>query len=40
MKGAKGMSLLRKLIPLVFVASSLIPFESLLDGEVGPVFLS
>lgn len=34
------MSLLRKLIPIVFVDSSFISFGSSLDGEVGSVFLS
>ena len=36
-KGAKGISLLRKLIPLVFVDSSFISVGSLLDGEVDAV---
>ena len=39
-KGAKGMSLLRKLIPRVLVDSSFISAGSLLEGEVGVVFLS
>lgn len=34
------MSLLRKLIPLVFVDSSFISLGSLLDGDAGSAFLS